>query len=73
MNDKDLQFEVGRVFYEMYLNVIPEATEEQSRLADNMYRWLRETKKECDLYRNSEVTKPENAIHKIIKDNKEKQ
>lgn len=73
MNDKDLQFEVGRVFYEMYLNVIPEATVEQSKLADDMYRWLRETQEECDLYRNSKVTKPENAIHKIIKDNKEKQ
>lgn len=73
MNDKDLQFEVGRVFYEMYLNVIPEATVEQSKLADEMYRWLCETQEECDLYRNSKVTKPENAIHKIIKDNKEKQ
>lgn len=73
MNDKDLQFEVGRVFYEMYLNVIPEATVEQSELADEMYRWLQETQKECDLYRNSAMTKPEDAIHKIIKDNKEKQ
>ena len=73
MNDKDLQFEVGRVFYEMYLNVIPEATVEQSKLADEMYRWLRETREECDLYRNSEMTRPEDAIHKIIKDNKEKQ
>lgn len=73
MNDKDLQFEVGRVFYEMYLNVIPEATVEQSRLADEMYRWLRETQEECDLYRNSKLTRPEDAIHKIIKDNKEKQ
>lgn len=70
MNDKDLQFEVGRVFYEMYLDVIPEATVKQSELADEMYRWLRETQGECDLYRNSKVTKPENAIHKIIKDNK---
>lgn len=73
MNDKDLQFEVGRVFYEMYLDVIQEATVEQSRLADNMYRWLCETREECDLYRNSRVTKPENAIHEIIKDDKEKQ
>ena len=73
MNDKDLQFEVGRVFYEMYLNVIPEATVEQSELADEMYRWLRETQEECDLYRNSKMTKPEDAIHKIIKDNKERQ
>lgn len=73
MNDKDLQFEVGRVFYEMYLNVIPEATVEQSRLADEMYRWLCETQAGCDLYRNSKVTKPENAIHKVIEDNKERQ
>lgn len=61
------------MFYEMYLNVIPEATVEQSKLADEMYRWLCETKEKCDLYRNSRVTKPENAIHKVIEDNKEKQ
>lgn len=68
MNDKDLQFEAGIVFYEMYLMVIPEATVAQSRLADKMYKWLCETQKTCDLYKSSEIIKPENAIHKIIEE-----
>lgn len=77
MNDNDLHFEVALAIYERYLEVIPIATTAQSKLADDIYYYLIDEQKKCDLYNNknkiNEVPRPENFIHKVIDDYKEGQ
>lgn len=68
MNDKDIEFEVARTIYELYLKCHEEATIEQSRLADNIYNFILETQKGCDLYKDSKIEKPENHIRKLVKE-----
>lgn len=69
MNDNDFIFEGANAVYVEYLEVIAEATEEQSRLADNIYYFLRELQEKCNLYKNSDIEKPENHIRKVIRRN----
>lgn len=76
MNDNDLHFEVALAIYERYLEVIPIATKAQSKLADDIYYYLIDEQKKCDLYKDTtkkinQVPKPENFIHKVIDDYKE--
>lgn len=69
MNDKDIEFEVARTIYELYLKCHEKATVAQSKLADDIYYYLLETRKGCDLYKDSKIEKPENHIKEIIKEN----
>lgn len=62
MNNNDLQFEAILVIYDEYLDCHKVATHKQSLLADKMYYTLVELRKECDLYKQTEIKRPEDYI-----------
>lgn len=67
MNEYDNEYSIVYAIYRRYLLCHERATEEQSRLADILFKHLHELRKNCELYKNDPLARPENCIKEIVK------
>ena len=68
MNDNDIRYETVWTIYNMYLECHEKATTRQARLADNMFYYLSDLQKDCDLYKNDKIKRPEDYIKETKED-----